>query len=344
MRGVVQYALAPEAVELRELPVPEPGEDDVLLRVRGVSVCGSDVHQYHNKQSWPVNVPVVLGHEFGGEVARVGRRVRGFQEGDRVVSETAASICGACVYCRAGEYNLCPQRSGFGYGTHGGMAEYARVPARCLHRIPDELPFERAALTEPCCVAYNAVVVKSRIRPGDVVVVLGPGPIGLLCAEMARVSGAGRLVVAGMHVDRPRLEAARALGVRDAVDIEETDLAAFVRGLGDGLGADLVVDATGVSAGLKPALDVVRPGGQVTKVGWGAQPLGFSLDPLVQKAVTLQGTFSHTFKSWEQVVRLLAAEQIRLGPIVSHVAPLEGWRDCFEGMHSGRYVKAVLEP
>ena len=137
MRGVVQYALAPEAVELRELPVPELEDDDVLLRVRGASVCGSDVHQYHNKQSWTVNVPVVLGHEFGGEVARVGRRVRGFKEGDRVVSETAASICGACVYCRAGEYNLCPKRSGFGYGTHGGMAEYARVPARFASRVTD---------------------------------------------------------------------------------------------------------------------------------------------------------------------------------------------------------------
>ena len=219
MTGLVQYALQPQAVELRELPVPELGEEDVLLRVGAVSVCGSDVHQYHNKQSWAVNVPVVLGHEFGGTVARVGARVRGFKEGDRVVSETAASICGQCVYCRTGEYNLCPQRAGFGYGTHGAMAEFVRVPARCLHHIPDSLPFERAALTEPCCVGYNAVVVKSRVRPGDVVVVLGPGPIGLIAAEMARISGAGTLIVAGMSQDAPRLAAARALGVTHAVDL-----------------------------------------------------------------------------------------------------------------------------
>ena len=195
MTGLVQYALQPQAVELRELPVPELGDEDVLLRVGAVSVCGSDVHQYHNKQSWPVKVPVVLGHEFGGQVARIGARVRGFKEGDRVVSETAASICGQCLYCRTGEYNLCPQRSGFGYGTHGAMAEFVRVPERCLHHIPDSLPFERAALTEPCCVGYNAVVVKSRVRPGDVVVVLGPGPIGLIAAEMARISGAGTVIV-----------------------------------------------------------------------------------------------------------------------------------------------------
>jgi L-iditol 2-dehydrogenase len=344
MTGLVQYALQPQAVELREMAVPEIGEDDVLLRVGAVSVCGSDVHQYHNKQSWPVKVPVVLGHEFGGQVARVGTRVRGFKEGDRVVSETAASICGECLYCRTGEYNLCPQRSGFGYGTHGGMAEFARVPARCLHHIPDSLPFDRAALTEPCCVGYNAVVVKSRVRPGDLVVVLGPGPIGLIAAEMARLSGAGTLIVAGVSRDAPRLEAARALGVTHAVDIEATNLLDLVRTLGDGLGADLVVDASGTSIALKQALEIVRPGGQVTKVGWGPQPLDFSLDPLVQKAVTLQGSFSHTFKNWEQVVRLLAGGQINLDPIVSCVSPLVGWQDCFDGMHTGRYVKAVLQP
>ena len=139
MTGLVHYALRPEAVELRELSVPEPGEEDVLLRVGAVSVCGSDVHQYRNEQSWPVNVPVVLGHEFGGTVAATGHRVRGFKEGDRVVSETAASICGQCLYCRTGEYNLCPQRAGFGYGTDGAMAEFVRVPERCLHHIPAAL-------------------------------------------------------------------------------------------------------------------------------------------------------------------------------------------------------------
>ena len=196
MTGLVQYALQPQAVELREMPVPELGEEDVLLRVGAVSVCGSDVHQYHNQQSWPVKVPVVLGHEFGGQVARVGRpRARASRKATassrRRRPRSAASACTAAP----GEYNLCPQRSGFGYGTHGGMAEFVRVPARCLHHIPDSLPFERAALTEPCCVGYNAVVVKSRVRPGDVVVVLGPGPIGLIAAEMARHQRRG-------HADR----------------------------------------------------------------------------------------------------------------------------------------------
>ena len=344
MAAVVQYDLKPGSVEVREMDIPEIAEDEVLLHVGGVSVCGSDVHQYHATQSWPVRTPVVLGHEFGGTVAAAGKRVRSVKEGDRVVSETAAFICGQCMLCRTGNYNLCPERKGFGYGINGAMAEYVRVPERCLHPIPDRLTFEKAALTEPCCVGYNCVIEKSRVKPGDTVVVLGPGPIGLLCAEMARLAGAGTLIVTGVAQDAARLEAARQLGATHAVNIQETNLTEFIRGIGDGLGAHLVVDAAGASAALKSALEIVRPGGQITKVGWGPQPLGFSLDSLVQKAVTLQGSFSHTFQNWEMVVSMLASGQINLGPVISQIARLESWQDCFDGMHSGRYVKAVLTP
>jgi alcohol dehydrogenase/L-iditol 2-dehydrogenase len=344
MNGDVQYDLKPHSVELRQVAVPEIGEEEILLQVSAVSVCGSDVHQYHGTQSWPVRAPVILGHEFGGIVARTGKRVRGFKEGDRVVSETAASICGKCLYCRGGEYNICPERKGFGYGINGAMANFVRVPERCLHHIPDSLPFERAALTEPCCVAYNCVSVKSKIRPGDTVVILGPGPIGLLCAEMARLSGSGNLIIAGLTQDAPRLAAAKEIGVTHAIDLQETNLVDFIQSIGDGLGAHLVVDAAGASAALKTALEIVRPGGQITKVGWGPQPLNFSIDPLVQKAVTLQGSFSHTFQNWEQVVAMLAAGQINLKPIISRVAGLENWQTCFEGMYDGTYVKTVLQP
>jgi len=344
MPAVVHHALREGGVELREVPVPAAGPGEVLLRVRGVGVCGSDVHQYHNTQSWPVSVPVVLGHEFGGEVAVVGAGVAGFAPGDRVACETAAEIDPDSPLTRAGQYNIDPTRRGFGYGLDGAMARYVRVPARCLHHLPDNLPFELAALTEPCCVAYQAVVVNARIRPGDVVVVIGPGPIGLLCAHVARICGAGAVVLAGLARDRPRLRLGLSLGATHAVETETKDLPDTLRSLGDGHGADLVVDAAGASAALQQAMAVVRPGGQVTKVGWGPQPLGFSLDPLVQKAVTLQGSFSHTFKNWEQVVRLLAEGRINLDPIVSRVSALDGWRESFEGMHGGRYVKAVLEP
>jgi len=344
MPAVVNFSAEPHSVELREIAVPEIGDSDVLLAVRAVGICGSDLHQFTGKQSWKVNYPVVLGHEFAGIVARRGKNVHGFAEGDRVVSETAAVIDAASPYTRQGLYNLDPGRLGFGYGVNGAMTRFVKVPERCLHRIPAHLSFEKASLTEPCCVAYNATCVNSRLRPGDTVAVVGPGPIGLLCVLMAKIAGAGRIAVIGIPADAHRLEVAKQLGADFALGAKGENIPEWVKGFGDGFGFDLVIDAAGVSAALKLALDVVRPGGQITKVGWGPQPLNFSLDPLVQKAVTLQGSFSHNWPIWEKVIALLSTGQLNLDLVMNRVSPLAEWREAFEEMHAGRIVKGVLLP
>lgn len=344
MSALVNFGPEPFSVEMRDLPIPTIGPEDVLLAVRAVGICGSDLHQYTGTPSWKVNYPVVLGHEFAGVVCRAGERVRAFREGDRAVSETAAVLDLDSPFTRAGQYNLDPHRLGFGYGVDGAMASFVRVHERCLHRLPDALPFETAALTEPCCVAYNAACVHSRIRPGDAVAVIGPGPIGLLCALMARLSGARPLIVIGTPADAARLDVARRVGATLTLGAGGEDVADRVKSLGDGYGMDVVIDAAGVSATLGLALEIVRPGGQVTKVGWGPQPYGRSLDPVVQKAVTLQGSFSHTWPTWERVIAMLADGQIDLAPVLNRVAPLAQWRDGFEAMHRGEIVKTVLTP
>lgn len=345
MVGLVNYAKKPYSVELRELPIPEIGEEDVLLEVRAAAVCGSDLHQYCGKQSWHVNYPVILGHEFSGVVAKLGSRVATtFKEGDRVVSETAALLPSDSTFIRQGLYNLDPKRLGFGYGVDGAMAPFVKVPARCLHYVPASLALEEAALTEPCCVAYNAVCGNSHVRPGDLVVVIGPGPIGLLCASVAKLAGAGHLVVIGTPADAKRLAVARRIGADTVLGAQGEDVTAWFEHFGDGYGADLVIDAAGVSASLKVALDIVRPAGQITKVGWGPQPLNFSIDQLVQKAVTLQGSYSHNWVIWEKVLALLSSGKIDLKPILGRVSPLTEWRETFEEMHSGAIVKAVLRP
>jgi L-iditol 2-dehydrogenase len=344
MRGVVNYASPPGSVEIRELPVPQIGEDDVLLAVQAVGVCGSDIHQARGQQSWPVNYPVVLGHEFCGIIAEVGKNVRGYRAGDRVVSETAAVIDVNSPFARRGLYNLDPNRLGFGAGVDGAMTQFAKVPQRILHRIPDRLPFEVAALTEPSCVAFNATCGNARITPGDAVAVIGPGPIGLLCAAMAKLAGAGDLVVIGTPADVRRLAVAQELGATAILGAKGEDLLAWTRSLRDGYGFDVVIDAAGVSATLKLAIDIVRPAGQISKVGWGPQPLNFSLDPLVKKAVTLQGSFSHNWPIWERVIGLLASGQLNVKPILNRIAPLSEWQQAFESMHSGEIVKAVLLP
>jgi L-iditol 2-dehydrogenase len=341
MLGLVNYSRQPLSVELRDVPVPEIGETDVLLRVGAVSVCGSDLHQWRGSHGWHVNYPCILGHEFAGTIARAGARVAKFKEGDRVVSETAAVIDEGSPLTRSGLYNLDPARRGFGYGVDGAMTEYVRVPERCLHRIPSKLEFRKAALTEPCCVSYNAVCVNGRVRPGDNVLVLGPGPIGLLCAMMAKLSGAGCVIVAGLPSDQMRFQAARKVGADVTLD---SGVLEYIAQLGDGFGVDVAIDASGASVTLQTALQAVRPAGQIVKVGWGPQPIQFSLDPLVQKNVTITGSFSHNWPVWERVISMIVSGQINLDPIVSRVAPLAEWHDCFEKMERGVDVKAVLEP
>jgi alcohol dehydrogenase/L-iditol 2-dehydrogenase len=149
-------------------------------------------------------------------------------------------------------------------------------------------------------------------------------------------------VALGTGIDARRLEIARQLGAHHAVRIDQDDPVALMRSLGDGFGADLVVDCTGVSKALEQALAIVRPNGRITKIGWGPQPLDFSLDPLVAKAVTLQGTFSHTYPTWERVLGMIAAKQVDLASILGGVYPLEAWRDAFAAMESGASVKSVL--
>ncbi|MES2694170.1 MAG: alcohol dehydrogenase catalytic domain-containing protein, partial [Verrucomicrobiota bacterium] len=143
--AVVNFSREPHSVELREFDRPEPGPDDVILAVEAVGVCGSDLHQWTSSHSWPVNYPVVLGHEFGGSIAALGSAVKGWSEGDRVVSETAAVVDPNSPMTRAGKYNLDPKRKGFGYGVDGAMTRFVRVPARCLHRVPAGLAMEQAA-------------------------------------------------------------------------------------------------------------------------------------------------------------------------------------------------------
>jgi L-iditol 2-dehydrogenase len=336
--AVVNFGPEKHSVELREIPRASIRDDEVLLEVQAVGVCGSDLHMWTGQQSWTMKYPVVLGHEFCGVIREVGSRVAGWNVGDRVVSETAAVIDPNSAYARQGRYNLDPNRLGYGSLIDGAMRRYVPVPSRILHRMPVSMTFEQAALTEPCCVAFNAVAGNVRMRPGDRIVVLGPGPIGILSGAIARLSGA-EVAIVGLEQDRARLAVSRAYGCEPLVG-DAADWALAV----DGFGADGVVDATGVSAALSMALDLVRPGGWISKVGWGPQPVNFSLDRLVQKNVTLQGSFSHNWPIWERVIRLIASGALDVKPITGGIWPLTEWREAFETMHSGQIVKAVLKP
>ncbi len=320
MKAVVLYGKGDKSVEVRDVPVPVIGPDECLVEVKFCGICGSEPHMYHGQLTLLARPPVILGHEWSGQVVEAGERVRGFAPGDRVTCETAAETCGTCALCRAGGYNLCPERRAFGFAVDGAFTNYVKARPALLHHLPDGVSYEAAAMTEPICVAYNAVVEKSPLRPGDVVVIVGPGPVGLFCLQVAKLAGAG------------------------TVDVSEEDPAEVVRGLGDGLGAHLVVDCAGVPPAIQQSLDLVRRNGHVTKVGWSLQPVNLTLDEIVAKAVTYQGAFSHTWNTWETVLELMRLGQIETGPLVSEIWPITRWQEAFEKLEALEAHKILLYP
>lgn len=344
MQAVVKYGQSDGEVELRDMPEPRAAPGHVLLEVAAAGVCGSDIEMWRHHVTFRVNTPVIQGHEFAGTVAALGEGATGFEAGQRVVSETAAYICGVCPHCRSGEYNLCPHRLGFGYGTNGAFCRYVSVPTRCLHSIPDGVPFEHAALTEPACVSYNAIVVKSEPRPGETCVIIGPGPIGLFAVQVARLVGCDPIVLVGTAADAGRLRVGESLGATHGLLVGEDDVAARVSGMSGGYGAPLVVDAAGNSATLKLSMELVARNGQITKIGWGPKPVEFSLDPIIQKAARLQGTFSHTWRTWEAVLSLIASGGIQMEPMVTHDLPITEWEKAYHLVEDREAVKVVLRP
>jgi alcohol dehydrogenase/L-iditol 2-dehydrogenase len=342
MKALVKFGRRDGDVEIREVADPVAGPGLILVRAEYVGVCGSDLHMWRNTHSWECASTVVLGHEMSGTVAAVGQGVTGWSVGERVVCETAAAICGACSLCRTGRYNLCPHRQGYGAIRDGAFSEIVLAEPRVLHRIPEQVDSVHAAMTEPFAVAYNALVERATVNPGDFVVVQGIGAIGALAVQIARLRGAGAIVVLGTDNDLRRLPRALEMGADRVVNVSREDPRQSVAALGDGLGADLVVDATGVSAALDQALDLVRPLGAIVKVGWGPQPVGFSLDRLVQKAVSLHGSFSHSWQTWERVLGLFASRRLDPQAVLGATYPLEHWREAFEAMESGRNIKSVI--
>ena len=343
MKAVVKFGRHDGDVELREVPEPIIQPNQVLIEVAAVSVCGSDIHLWHENQSWPIKLPVILGHEFSGRIIEMDPQVSGFHVGDRVVCETAAEICGQCIYCLTGNYNFCPKRKGYGNLIDGAMTRYVAARSAILHHIPENISFEHAALTEPICVVNKALVEKSSIKPGDMVVIQGSGAIGLLALQLLKLSGVSTLIVLGMDIDLHRMELAKKLGAHYTINVQHEDPMKLIRSLRDGLGVDWVVDCTGVSRALKQAMEMVRPNGGITKIGWGPEPLDFNLDPLVAKAVTLQGSFSHTYGTWERTLHLMASGQLDLHTIIGGVYPIDKWKEAFVKMESGQNVKSIIK-
>lgn len=343
MKGLFKTAEGPGHMELREVPVPEIEEHEVLIQVKATGICGSDLHIQDWDTNVPMNPPMITGHEFSGVIARTGSGVEGWGEGDRVTAEPTYSACGTCRYCQAGFYNLCLQRRILGFWTNGAFAEFVRVPARRLHRLPDNASFREAAMTEPLACCVHAVLELTGIEPGQVVVISGPGTMGLLSLQMALLSGA-RAVVLGTGVDVARLEIARGLGAERTVNIEEEDAWDVIGPMTDGFGADVCLECSGAEPAATAGIQLVRKQAKYTQIGLHGRPISVDFEKIALKELRVTGSFAQKWSAWRTALALLAQDRVDLKPLVTHTYPLERWEEAFGRLRNKEGLKIVLIP
>ena len=343
MKGLVKFALGPGGVELRELPEPIPREGELKVKVLAASICGSDIHAIHDERS--IRMPVVLGHEYVGQVVETCGSTGDFQVGDWVMTLPACYSCGTCDLCRKGLVTLCRERKSIGSHCDGAMANYLVVPAKYSYKIPadavslaDKIVY---ALTEPLACVVRGVCERITVKPGDIAVVSGPGVMGQLAAQVFKAMGA-YVIVSGLTVDKDKLSLAKELGADEvAASFEDLSKVVYAR---NPAGADITCEATGVVSSLRACMAVIRPLGTHLQLGMFGKEVPYRLDDMFDREVCYVPSNSSATASWETTLKLLQEKKVNMKPFVSMQVPLEKWRDAFQAVIEKKVYKAVLLP
>jgi L-iditol 2-dehydrogenase len=347
MRALV--VLEPDIFEIQQVPIPDPGPNEVLARVRAVSICGTDSHLIHGDYPgfWPPSFPFIPGHEWAGEIAALGTGAEkyGWKVGDRVAG-TSHDACGVCRECVEGRYNLCENygRKGlhrqYGHNFQGADAEYVVQGVKTIFPLPDGLSFEDGALIDPASIALH-VANRANIAPGDTVVITGAGAIGLLGGDAARIRGAGRVIVVGRG---QRLAKAQAMGF-ETVDHTAGDPVAAVRAMTGGLGADVALECAGVPETVEWALEMLRRGGRCAAVGIPTVGVEIAMQKLVLDELELVGSRASAGEM-RRVMPHVVDGRMRVHELLTHRFPLADYASAlatFRDRSSGA-IKIVVTP
>jgi len=328
-------------IEIRDVPEPTPGPGQVMIEVKAAGICGTDLHIYHD--TFKSNPPVILGHEFCGVVKDVGAGVTEVKPGDKVTSETAAIVCGKCRFCRTGDYNLCPERRGLGYGVDGAFTKYCVVRKDIVHRLPDSIDFRIGAMCEPLSCTVHGVIEQTGVKAGDLVAVIGPGVIGLMAAQVAMAEG-GTVVVIGIDKDTEKLSLAEKLGAKRTINLSKENPTQVIKELSDGYGADVVFECSGVDSAARLGFSLAAKRGRYCQMGLFGKPIEIDLEQIAYKELTVSGFFSQKWTAWQTAIRLLKEKKVTLDPLISQELPLEEWKKGFDSKEKGSGLKTLLFP
>lgn len=341
MKALVKFAPGDGNMEIRDIPEPEAGAGEVKIKVEAAGICGSDLHILHDNIGIPMNPPFVLGHEFSGVVVEIGEGVTQCKVGDRVTAENSRYVCGFCIYCRTGNYNLCSKRLATGYSFDGAFTDFCVVPEERVHILPDNVDFITGAMSDPSACAFHAVQELTGINAGDKVLITGPGPMGLFSLQYARANG-GRVIIAGKESDAGRMRVAKELGADLTVNIDSENIGDRLKSYFGSSEVDVALECSGKQGGASLCLELLRKQGKYTQIGIFGSKINIDLDLLVYKEIRAVGSFSQKYSAWKEAIRLASLGQIKAKPLVTHILPLEQWEEGFARFESGEAIKVIF--
>ena len=347
MRAVRKTEPKP-GIAIQEMEQPRITPSQVLVEIKATAICGSDLHLYRWDElptsHWKTPLPMTMGHEWSGKVVEVGRAVKNLRSGDNVAGESHIP-CGNCYYCRTGNMHVCQNMLIFGVQTHeGSFAKYAAIPEIIGYRLPPEISFEEGSVLEPFGVALHAVE-RVGIEPGDVVLVMGCGPIGLFAQQIAKASGAS--VVIAAEVNHFRLDLAKMIGSADfVVDNEREDLVKRTMDLTNGRGADVVIELAGSPTTFRQSFQAVKKKGRIGLVGLLGKPVELETTAMViYKEVTVAGSHGRAmFGTWERMASLLANKRVNLTKVITDRLSIEKAEEGFQRVFKGESGKVLFIP
>jgi L-iditol 2-dehydrogenase len=342
MKALVKFAPGEGNLDILDVPEPVCGENQVKVEVAFCGVCGTDLHVMHDTfRNFP---PVILGHEIAGTVVETGRAVVRVTPGTRVTILGATAVtCGQCRYCRSGQFILCSTRRGMGHGVNGGFTRFIVVRPDQLYRIPENFALDEAAMSEPFAAAVQAVTEVTRVQLGEVALVSGPGPIGLLCLKLLVAEGV-KTIVAGAAGDDARLQSAREIGASVTVNTSEQNLADVIRDETAGAGVDAALECAGHPASVRGCIEALRPLGRYTQVAICGREVQFPIDRVIFKQLTMTGSMCYTAQTWDSMMKIYSQGRIRLHDLISTRLPITEWRTAFDLCAGKGALKVLLHP